>query len=83
MAKSEVVPVFKVGDRAIVKEDIFPESEYWEKGYWKIPKGRKVRIAAIELSDSKSAELDEIYLIEYLDATFWIEQSMLEIPIIG
>ena len=77
MAKSQIIPIYKIGDIVTTNQDVVPESPNWEKGYWKIPKGSKVRIIDIETSDSKQAELDEIYLIRFSEAEFWVEQSVL------
>lgn len=60
---------FKVGQKVEVNTEIQPESEYWEKGYWKIPKGHKSIISDIDEDDN--------CLIEYIEATFYVDSSFL------
>lgn len=61
--------LFKTGQSVEVKEDILPESEFWETGYWVIPKGHKcVVLDVIEAGWC---------LIEYIDATFYVNPDFL------
>ena len=60
---------FKIGQKVETNIEIQPESEYWEKGYWKIPKGHKSIITDIDE--------DGNCLIEYIEATFYVDSSFL------
>ena len=53
----------------IVKRELKPESEFWETGYWTIPKNSKVEIL--------NEEKDE-YLIEYLECGFYVDKKDIE-----
>lgn len=68
--KSEVIPIYKEGQNCILTVDK-------EINDTTVKKGSIVTIEAIELTDSKFAELDEIYLVDYLDMTFWVYQTEL------
>jgi hypothetical protein len=59
----------KIGQKIEVNVEIQPESEYWEKGYWKIPKGHKSTVEDIDDEGN--------ILIEYIEATFWVDSSFL------
>jgi hypothetical protein len=60
---------FHIGQLIQVLENIEPESEFWEKGYWVIPKGHFSIIRDID---------NGLYLIEYIDATFYVEGKFLQ-----
>jgi hypothetical protein len=61
---------FHIGQLVQVKENIEPESEFWEKGYWVIPKGH---FAIVKDVDKENW----LCLIEYLDATFYVDKNLL------
>ena len=69
--KSKVIPIYKEGQNCVLTVDK-------EINDTTIESGSIVTIEAIELTDSKFAELDEIYLVDYLDMTFWVYQTELE-----
>lgn len=69
--KSDVIPIYKEGQSCILTVDK-------EINDTTIKKGSVVTIEAIELTDSKFADLDEIYLVDYIDFTFWVYQNELE-----
>ena len=60
---------FKVGQKVEVNTEIQPESEFWEKGYWRIPKGHKTTIEDIDE--------DGNCLIEYIEARFYVDSGFL------
>ena len=62
--------MLKIGQKVEVVTEIEPESEFWEKGYWKIPKGHKSKILDIDE--------DGNYMIEYIEATFYVEIRFLK-----
>lgn len=72
--KSNVIPIFKEGQICIMAVDK-------EINDTIIRKDSIVTIEAIELTDSKFAELDEIYLVDYIDYTFWVYQHELKIEV--
>lgn len=63
--------MLQIGQTVEVNTTIEPESEFWEKGYWKIPKGYKTKVLDIEKGE------EEDILIEYIDATFYVESRFL------
>jgi len=60
---------FYIGQLVQVKENIEPESEFWEKGYWVIPKGHFSLIKDVDKENG-------LCLIEYLDATFYVDKAL-------
>ena len=68
--KSNVIPIYRVGQTCFLVNDKDIDEAV-------VNKGSEVIIEAVELTDSKFANLDEIYLVDYLDFTFWVEQSEL------
>ncbi len=68
--KSNVIPIYSVGQNCILNDDKTIDETT-------VLKNSVVQIIGIELSDSKFANLDEIYLVDYIDYTFWVEQSEL------
>ena len=60
---------FYIGQLVQVKENIEPESEFWEKGYWVIPKGHK----CVVLDTLEDGEC----LIEYIEAAFYVDPDLL------
>lgn len=63
--------MLQIGQTVEVNTTIEPESEFWVKGYWKIPKGYKTKVLYIEKGE------EEDILIEYIDATFYVESRFL------
>jgi hypothetical protein len=63
--------MLQIGQTVEVNTTIEPESEFWGKGYWKIPKGYKTKVLDIEKGE------EEDILIEYIDATFYVESRFL------
>jgi len=63
--------MLQIGQEVEVNTEIQPESWAWEKGYWKIPKGYKTKILDIEKCE------DEEILIEYIEATFYVNSKFL------
>ena len=61
--------MLQIGQIVEVNTEIQPESWAWEKGYWKIPKGYKTKVLDINK--------EEGVLIEYIDATFYVESKFL------
>lgn len=61
--------MLQIGQIVEVNTEIQPESEFWEKGYWKIPKGHKTKVLDIDK--------EEGILIEYIDATFYVNSCFL------
>ena len=68
--KSNVTPIYKVGDNCLMTCDKSINDSI-------IKKDSIVIIEAIEISDSKFAELNEIYLVDYCDMTFWVYEEEL------
>jgi hypothetical protein len=63
--------MLQIGQVVEVNTMIEPKSEFWENGYWKIPKGYKTKVLDIEKGE------EEDILIEYIDATFYVESRFL------
>ena len=61
--------MLKIGQKVEVGEIIEPEGEFWDKGYWQIPKGHKTSIQDIDE--------DGNCLIEYIGAGFYVESRFL------
>ena len=68
--KSNITQKFKIGDLVELSKDFQDKNIRLKKGW-------KVYINDIELSDSKNAELDEIYLCECIDYGFWCSEDFL------
>ena len=62
---------FKVGQKVELNTEIQPESDFgfWEKGYWRIPKGHKTTIEDIDEEGN--------CLIEYIEARFYVDSGFL------
>jgi len=61
--------MLKIGQKVEVNTMIEPESEFWDKGYWQIPKGHK--------SEIQDIDEDGDCLIEYIEAGFYVESRFL------
>lgn len=61
---------FHIGQLVKTIENIEPESEFWEKGYWVIPKNHYSIIKDVDNANG-------LCLIEYLDATFYVDKALL------
>jgi len=61
--------MLQIGQTVEANTEIEPESEFWEKGYWKIRKGYKTKVLDIDK--------EEGILIEYIDAKFYVESKFL------
>ena len=61
---------FHIGQLIKVTENIKPESEFWKKGYWIIPKGHFAIILDIDNENG-------LCLIEYIDAKFYVDKAFL------
>ena len=68
--KSSVIPKFKKGELVQLAKDFKDENIHLKK-VW------KVYINDIELTDSKNADLDEIFLCECIDYKFWCSGDFL------
>ena len=68
--KSSVIPKFKKGELVRLAKDFKNENIHLKKGW-------EVYINDIELTDSKNADLDEIYMCECIEYGFWCSEDFL------
>lgn len=68
--KSEIIPKFVKGQLVKLAKDYIDENVHFKKGW-------SVYVKDIELTDSKNAEIDEIYLCECIDYGFLCSEDYL------
>jgi len=71
MKKSKIIPKFKIGESVKLAKEFKDDNITLKKGW-------ECYVIDIELTDSKNAELDDIYLLECIDYGFWVSEDYLD-----